>query len=229
MIHYSNNFHVHSHEDLCFISIRSTENRVDTFSFTKEEIAPFIEIQNYNEWIGSKRLSIKISSDRGNVKIHKGHSTVNYICSVHEAQMIMAKLEECFYSIEQKENSSKEDENTPSAIQKEDLFKMFDSLLARHNQMLIHEIEMRFKRIERKHEELSKQIQERISNIESEKEQEQTKQNSSFLIMPKTPMFIPSSMGKSVTGKIKTEESTSQINAFDAVNKLKKLKDKNNE
>ena len=226
MIHYSNNFNVKSHDGLCFISIRSTENRVDTFSFTRQEIAPFIENQNYDDWIGSERLSIKISSDRGNVKIQKGHSTVNYICSVHEAQKLMAKLEESFYCIENKNEESDIQKNSEPSISKEELYKMIDSLLAKHNQMLIHEIEMRFRRFEESWKNKTKQIESKIEQIESQK---QTKQKSSFLIMPNTPTFIPSNMGASVTGKINTKESASNVNALDAANRLKQLKDKTNE
>ena len=47
--------------------------------------------------------------------------------------------------------------------------------------------------------------------------------------MPTTPTFIPSNMGESVTGKINTKESASNVNALDAANRLKQLKDKTNE
>ena len=213
MKHYTSTFQVETHENKCFISIRSTENRVDTFSFSKEEIEPLILHRDEDIWVGSEKISIKISSsqDRATLKMDKGHSYVSYSSSIRDMQMLIAQLEDIFYKIEysnkdQKEGTTKETHDVASSS---NLLQAINAIITRQNQMLLHEIDMRIARIKTS------------SDI--------TPQESNDHLSKKTDIFIPTDIGRSLTGKIETTEESSSLNAAELAKQLKSFKDTTNE
>jgi hypothetical protein len=216
MTHYTKSYSVHHHDDRCFISIRSTENRVDTFSFDAHDIEPLIHKELSNVWIGSDRISIKINKDKhkGTLRINKGHSTVSYSHSIHDTEKLMAMIEDSYFRIEKSQelqNHSKFPKETKEEKIGEDILKSIDRLISTHNRMLLEQIDIRLKNIEDR-----SVITEKVFDSEPLDK-----------ALPKTDaIFIPKNMGGSLVGQIGTTPTLqSNIDVSKLAKTLKKLKD----
>lgn len=214
MTHYASTYHVHHHDNRCYISIRSTENRVDTFIFSKQDIHPVVGMSQEDEWIGSKNLSIKINTQKSKatIKIDKGHCIVSYSSGIHEIQKLLAQIEDVYFKLHDSvevEEPAYEHEEQPDISTT--LLEAMNAMMLRHNQILLHEITLKLKKIlgEATPAKPAKPIQ-----IED---------------LPKsTSTFIPSDIGKSLTGNMKAKSVDSSIDVKDLANKLKSLKDTEN-
>ena len=217
MTHYTKSYSVHHHDDRCFISIRSTENRVDTFSFNAHDIEPLIHKELGDAWIGSDRISIKINKakHKGTLRINKGHSTVSYSHSIHDTEKLMAMIEDSYFRIEklqEPQNHSDSIEETKEERTEEDLLlRSIDRLISTHNRMLLEQIDIRLKKIEDK-----SIITEKVFDSEPFDK-----------ALPKSDaIFIPKNMGGSLVGQIGTTPTLqSSIDVSKLAKTLKKLKD----
>ena len=220
MTHYTKSYSVHYHDNRCFISIRSTENRVDTFSFDAHDIEPLIHKELSELWIGSDRISIKINKDKhkGTLRINKGHSTVSYSHSIHDTEKLMAMIEDSYFRIEQlqePQNHSEAIEETKEEKIGEDLLQSIDRLISTRNRMLLEQIDIRLKKIEEKSI-ITEQV---FESYPLEKD----------LPKPDT-IFIPKNMGGDLVGQIGTTPTLqSNIDVSRLAQTLKKLKDTENE
>lgn len=214
MTHYASTYHVHQHDNQCYISIRSTENRVDTFIFSKQDLHPVIGMSQENEWVGSKKFSIKINTQKSKatIKIDKGHCIVAYSSAIHEIQKLLAQIEDVYFKLHDSvevEEPEREHEEQPDLST--NLLQAMNAMILRHNQILLHEITLKLKKI----------------SIEAPKAQP-AKQLQIEDLPKSTSTFIPSDMGKALTGNMKAKSVDSSIDVKDLAKKLKSLKDTKN-
>tara|TARA_R100000406_G_scaffold96073_1_gene92459 strand:- start:1421 stop:2059 length:639 start_codon:yes stop_codon:yes gene_type:complete len=211
MITYSSIFMVSVHEDTCALSIRTTENRVDSFFFSADQIESFCGYMgDRDKWIGKDKLFIKIGH-KSRVKINKGHATVAYAIEERDAIILIAQLEDIFHTIKKVVLDEKKDRDPKisqvgSSITIEEISELIDRKLAQHRQILLHEIDNRLQRIE------FNNISEPIPSDD--------------ICDAPTPTFIPSRMGTTLVGRIRTEQHTANTNVSEASETLKRLKDK---
>lgn len=213
MTFYSNIYQVQIHDNRCYISVRSDENRVDTFSFSKKDISSLVGAAEQNIWMGSGKISIKISSakNKATLRIDKGHSLVHYGSSIHDAQKLLAQIEDVYFKLADSEDIQEQKDSLPSNVVpiNEAMLEAINAIILRQNQMLLHEITMKLKGIK--------------GSVVSAPAQKMDRP----VIPHTTKTFIPSNIGNSLIGKINTKEghTTATVDATELAKKLKNLKD----
>lgn len=215
MTHYASTFKVHLHDGQCYLSIRSTENRVDTFIFSKRDLEPMIGMSQENEWIGSKKVSIKINTQKSKatIKIDKGHSIVAYSSEIHEIQKLLAQIEDIYFKLQAgiEDTEDVHVEQEPQELST-NLLQAINAMMLRHNQILLHEITLKLKKIQ-SHTTVSIPA----------------KEADPMTMMRETQTFIPSNIGTSLVGKIQTKDQDTTVNATELAQQLKNIKDTQNE
>ena len=202
------------HLDSCMLSIRTTENRIDMYAFDHLQIAPMAAYNgDRNIWIGKEKLFIRVG-DKSRIKIEKNENQiVSYAIEEREALILIAQLDDIFSKL--KKIVSSKTFSSPGTmgcspgdekVFGTDINSLIERKLAQHRLVLLHEIRL-------------------LLQKRNPSPLPQTKDVIGELDESSTPTFIPSRMGSDLVGRIQTQQHTSEIDATQASEALKKLKD----
>ena len=207
---YSNVFHVCSVDGLLVLTVRTTENRVDSFSFSSKEIKSLCNYMGEEDlWIGDGKLSIRVGQ-KSRVRINKSHATVTYAIGQQDARILLAQIESIYTEIKDisPQEESIEDSSYVANPDTSSILSLIEEKLAQHRQILLSEIDMRLARLD-----TPGRTPLPSSAIHTTIEEYPTQ------------TFIPSKMGSTLKGKLQTKEEKSEIDVSSATKKLKSLKD----